>query len=158
MTQIREPDPQGTAAAKDQYLGFLKALAGILAVLLVLGYLPTARLAGDDGIAAMVAGCGVSLVGSAAGTVPFLLSRSWTPVESMPVLMGSIALRIVVVVALAALAALTFELAIRPFLVWVALSHASLLVADTSYARAQVRLAEGRVTARDRANQTGGGV
>ncbi len=137
MTQIREE--------RKQYLGYLKALAGILVVLLALGYLPTTRLAGDEGIVAMVAGCGVSLASSVAGTVPFLLSRTWTPVESMPVLMGSIALRLVVAVALATVAALTFELAIKPFLLWVAISHGGLLVADTSYARAQVRFAERRM-------------
>ncbi len=137
MTQIREE--------RKQYLGYLKALAGILVVLLALGYLPTTRLAGEEGIVAMVAGCGVSLASSVAGTVPFLLSRNWTPVESMPVLMGSIALRLVVAIALAAVAALTFELAIKPLLLWVAISHGGLLVADTSYARAQVRLAERRV-------------
>ena len=150
MTQIREllppkEDQRVTAATGDRYLGLLKALAGILVVLLVVGYLPTARLAGEQGVVAMVAGCGVSLMGSVAGTVPFLLSRNWTPVESMPVLLGSMALRIVVVVALAAAAALTFELAIKPFLIWVAISHAGLLVADTSYARAQVRSAERRI-------------
>ncbi len=141
MTQVSEQE-----AGRKLNLGFLKALAAILVALLVLGYLPTSRLAGEEGIVAMVAGCGISLAGSVAGTIPFLVSRTWTPVESMPVLMGSIALRIAVVVALAAVATLTFELAIKPFLIWVAIGHAGMLVADTSYARAQVRLAEGRMS------------
>ena len=134
MTQTIE-----TGIPAASYPRFLGNAAGILASLLALGYLPTARLAGDEGVRAMAAGCGVSLVGSVVGTVPFLLSRSRTAIEAMPVVIGSIALRMAAVIALASLTALTGLFAVKPLLVWVAISHAGLLVADTVYARAEVR-------------------
>lgn len=136
MTRINE---QGSSADKGRYLGFLKLAAGILAALLTLGYLPTVRLAGEKGIWAMLAGCGVSLVGSVAGTMPLLLSRSRNAVEVMPAVIGSIALRLTVVVALAAATAWVGWFANKPFLLWVAISHLGLLVADTRYARAEVQ-------------------
>ncbi len=132
---------QGTAD-RDRYLGFLKLAAGILTMLLLLGYLPTVRMAGDKGLSAMFAGCGVSTVGSMAGTVPLLLSRGRSSVEAVPVLLGSIALRLTVVIALAAAVALLSTLAVKPFLVWVGLSHVGLLVADTLYALGEVRARE----------------
>ena len=139
MTRSSE---QGGLADRDRFLGFLKLAAGILAALLILGYIPTVRLAGDKGISAMLVGCGVSLAGSMAGTMPLLLSRSRTAIEAVPVLLGSIALRLTVVMALAAAVALLGPLAVKPFLVWVGLSHLGLLVADTLYARGEVRAKE----------------
>ncbi len=142
MTLIRAPrgDKWLRAAAGGQYLEFLKQAAVVLVLLLALGYLPTAKMAGEEGLSAMVAGTGVSLVSSVAGTVPLLLSRSRTAVEVMPAVIGSIALRLVSVIALAAVVALSAVFAARPLLVWVALSHICLLVPDTIYARAQIRL------------------
>ncbi len=148
MTPIREEgrppkgDERDFPAAGGQYLGFLEQAAVVLVVLLALGYLPTAKTAGEEGLSAMVAGTGVSLVGSVAGTVPLLLSRSRTAAEAMPAVIGSIALRLVLVIALAAAVALSGVFATRPLLVWVALSHAGLLVPDTLYARARMRLNE----------------
>ncbi len=137
-TQVSE---QGAAVptARARYLSFLKLAVAILAVFLAIGYLPTERLAGESGITAMVAGCGISLVGSVAGTMPFLLSRSRTQTETFPAVMGSIALRMAVVIALAAVVVWSGAFANKPLLAWVAISHAGLLVADTLYARAEVR-------------------
>ncbi len=138
MTRNSEVEA-GVSAARERYLSFLKLAAATLAVLLALGFLPTERLAGDEGISAMVVGCGVSMVGSVAGTLPFLLSQSRTQVEVMPAVMGSIAVRLVAVIALAAAVAWSGTVANRLLLIWVAISHAGLLVADTRYARAEVR-------------------
>ena len=85
MTQTIEG---GIPAAS--YPTFLRMAAGILVSFLALGYLPTARLAGDEGVRAMAAGCGVSLAGSVVGTLPLLLSRSQTAIEAMPAVIGSI--------------------------------------------------------------------
>ncbi len=148
MTQTNDA---GAAApiARARYLGFLKLALAIFAVFLAVGYLPTERLAGESGLTAMVAGCGVSLVGSVAGTLPFLLSGSRTQTETLPAVMGSIALRLAVVIALATGVAWSGAFAVKPLLVWVAISHAGLLVADTRYARAEVM-------SRSRATKVGG--
>ena len=137
MTQTLEA---GIPAAG--YPRFLRNAMGILASLFALGYLPTARLAGTEGVRAMAAGCGVSLVGSLVGTVPFLVSRSKTAVEALPAVIGSIALRMVSVIALATAVALSGLFAVKPLLLWVVISHVGLLVADTLYARAQVQSRE----------------
>ncbi len=135
---------QAGPAARGRYLGFLKLVAGVLAALLTLGYLPTMRWTGDKGVSAMVAGCAVSLVGSVAGTLPLLLSRGRSQIEAVPVVLGSIALRLTVVVLLAAAVALLSPVAIEPFLIWVGISHVSLLVVDTLYARSEVLAREAR--------------
>ncbi len=133
MTRILE------ATAQPSYLGFLKLAAAILIGLFALGYLPTVRSAGEDGVSAMIAGGGVSLAASVAGTVPFLLSQARTPAEIMPAVMGSIALRLAAVALLASAVALSGAFATRPLILWVAISHVGLLVADTLWARSKVR-------------------
>ena len=131
------------ATIDPSYPGFLKLAAAILIGLLALGYLPTVRAAGGEGVAAMVAGGGVSLVASVVGTVPFLLSQARAPAEIMPAVMGAIALRLAAVVVLAAAVVVSGSFATRPLLLWVAISHAGLLVADTLWARARVRSLDG---------------
>ena len=79
-------------------------------------------------------------MGSVAGTLPLLMSRSRTAAEAMPAVMGSIVLRMASVLALAAVVAAVGAFAIKPFLLWVAFSHVGLLFPDTVYARNQVRL------------------
>ncbi len=128
----------GISAAGRNFPDFLKQAAGILISLLVLGSLPTVRWAGNEGLWAMVMGCGVSLVGSAVGTVPLLTSRGRTQVETLPSLIGSIVLRMAVVIALATAVAFSGLFANKPLLIWVAISHAGLLVADTVFARREV--------------------
>ncbi len=119
------------------FRAYLLMLAGLLAALLVAGYLPTRRLAGDGGLFAMIAGCVASLVGS-------LVSSWWLRVRSATVaignvvtlILGSLAVRLAVTVVLGVALALSGLFALRPLLLWLAASHAALLVADTKYALA----------------------
>ena len=131
MTDIRED--------RVRYGRFLKLAAAVLIGLLALGYLPTVRSAGADGVSAMVAGGAVSLAASVAGTLPLLLSHGRTPADVMPAVMGSIALRLTLVILLTATVVWSGTFATRPLLIWVAISHVCLLVADTLYARGVVR-------------------
>lgn len=82
----------------------------------------------------MLAGCAISLLGSLAGSlvikgIPRLASGA-----AVSAMMGSMALRLVVVLIFAASLAVTGWLRPAPLLLWVAISHAALLVADTRYA------------------------
>ncbi len=138
MTRISEVGAD-VSATRERYLGFLALAAAVLAVLMILGYLPTERLAGSEGISAMVVACGLSLLASAFGALPFLLIQFKTQAEAMPAVLGSIVLRMALVIAVATAVAWSGILANRPFLIWVALSHAVLLVVDTRYALAEVR-------------------
>ncbi len=138
MTRISEVGAD-VSATRERYLGFLVLAAAVLAALMALGYLPTERLAGAEGISAMIVACAVSLLGSAVGALPFLLIQLKTQADAMPAVMGSIVLRMALVIAVTTAVAWSGVLANPPFLIWVALSHAALLIVDTRYALGEVR-------------------
>lgn len=120
------------------YPRFLAEAAGILAGLMAVGYLPTVKLAGREAVPAMLAGCAVGLVASIAGALPILKVRRRDPRETLPAVLGSITLRFAAAVALAAAAAMSGWLAVKPFLVWVAISYVGLLATDVRFARASL--------------------
>ena len=122
---------------------FVALAFGMLLALWVVGYLPTVRLAGEAGIPAMLVGGGISLVASLVGVVPLSLSRGREPAARIPAVMGSMALRIAVAVILALALALARVWPVEPLLVWVAIAHGGLLVADTRYAMAFMRAPAG---------------
>ena len=70
------------------------------------------------------------------GTIPIHRSRHKSPLDSVSAVMGSIAIRLVVAMVLALAAALSGIFDPAPLLLWVAIAHAGLLVADASYGRA----------------------
>ena len=116
------------------YPRFLAHALAILAALVAVGYLPTRNLGGEAAIPAMLAGCGLALAASLAGTVPLVLARGRRPQEALPALLGSLALRLTVAIGLAVAAALSGLFAVVPLLVWLLLAHLALLAADTHYA------------------------
>lgn len=101
------------------------------AVLLVLGWAPTRRLAGEEALPAMFVGCAISVVGSLAGTVPVILARNRPHVEAWSAALAAMGTRLAVVLVLAAALALSGAWPARPLLVWVLVSHAGFLVPDT---------------------------
>lgn len=120
------------------YSRFLAQAAGIVGGLLVLGYLPTVRVAGEAAIPAMVAGGVLSLIASLAGSVPIWRARNKSPQETLPSMLGSIVLRLAVAIVLAVAVVLCRWFATKPLLIWMAISYVGLLVADVHYARAQL--------------------
>lgn len=134
MTQGVELASGPSSGPFGRFLGYA---AGILALLWVIGYFPTLRLAGESGPIAMVAGSFLSLVGSVVGTMPFVWFRDRQQGDFVARAMGAIALRLSVVIVLALAVALSGFFANAPLLIWVAISHAGLLVADTFFARSQ---------------------
>ncbi len=120
------------------YSRFLAEAAGIVGGLLVLGYVPTVKAAGEAAVPAMLAGCGLSLMASLAGSVPIWRARKKSPQETLPATMGSIVLRFAAAIALAVAAVMSRWFATKPLLIWMAISYVGLLVADVRYARAQL--------------------
>lgn len=118
---------------------FVTLAVGALVLLAALGYVPTRRLAGDGATSAMLVGAGLALLASMIGILPLLKVRGRPPAQKIAALMGSIALRLGVVVAAAAAVALAGVLALKPFLVWIALSHLVLVAVDSLFARAEIR-------------------
>jgi len=87
------------------------------------------------GVLAMLAGCGASLLGSLFGS--WWLRRRAASVSLTNVVtlvLGALASRLAMTVVAAAGLLLSSMFAPRPLLIWLAASHAALLLADTRYA------------------------
>lgn len=140
-----------TAASRRAAAGYLRFLGwavGLSAVTFALGYLPTRALAGGEGLPAMAVGIAIGFLASSLGAVPVALAaageRSAGRSPAMTVASAAMALRLMVVLALALPAALSGRLARGPLLVWVAISYIVLLAVDTRYALVALRTSEDR--------------
>lgn len=138
-----EIDSASTAGWRD-YAGFLAMATATVALLMLVGLLPTRRLGGEDAVAAMLAGCAVSLVGSILGTVPVALTRDRSMPQAMPAILGSIVLRLGAVIALGVVVATTWQFDPAPLVLWLVIAHAGLLIADTSFTLKLLNLPEKR--------------
>ena len=116
-----------------------------LAVLLVcglwsLGWIPTERLAGERGPAAMIAGGLTSLLASLLGTLPMARFSGGRPVDAVPVSLGTVAIRLILILFLTLGVAVSGLFATTPLLLWVVISHLGLLVVDTVFVSSQLRV------------------
>lgn len=128
MTEARSP--------AAEYLRFLAWVAGAVILIIVVGALPTRRLGGEAAIPAMIAGCVIGALASAAGGIPVALARKSTapdPAARLNAMMLSMGLRLAVVVALGA-AALAIGFERKPLLLWIAIGYLVLLAVDVRYA------------------------
>jgi hypothetical protein len=116
------------------YLRFLAWVVAVAAVVALLGFLPTRRLAGDAALPALLAGCVIGILASALGGVPVALSHGMPATARMPAVMASMLVRLVAAVALGAAAVLSGQFPRGPLLIWVAITYMALLVVDTRYA------------------------
>ena len=116
------------------YLRFLAWAAVVAVAVGAIGAWPTRRLAGDDGIPALVAGCLIGFLSSALGGLPIALVRNRTPASRMVASMGAMGVRLLAVVVLGAAAVLSGWFARTPLLLWIAVSYAALLGVDAWYA------------------------
>ncbi len=92
----------------------------------------------------MLLACGVSFLGSALGALPIATvgtgeSTAAAGVEGFKRITAAMALRLLLVAALAGAVLWLLGPARRPFLLWLAISYLVLLVADTGFARAALR-------------------
>ncbi len=110
-----------------RYARFLVSALAIVLVLLVVGVLPTRRLAGDAAIAAMAAGCLISLVAAALAALLIVSVTSETPTAKMQRAFLAMVVRLAVVVLLGLAAALSGEFARMPLLFWLATTYVVLL-------------------------------
>src|SRR5437868_12244552 len=102
-------------------------MALIVAGLAAIGYAPTRRLAGENGLVAMLAGIAVSITASVAGTVPLLFATAQKRAQAA--LLATL-VRFLVAAALAAAVALGSGLPAKALLVWLGASYAALLPLD----------------------------
>lgn len=122
-----------------RYVRFLLSALAVTGLVAVLGALPTWRMAGSEGMLAMLAGCGISLAASAIGAIPVALAAG-RPLNTFPhTLMAAMALRFVVVAVVTVAVALSGLLSPKPLLIWVAISYGAQLVVDTRFALTATR-------------------
>lgn len=126
MTPARSP-------ASD-YLKLSAAALGVAALLIGVGYVPTLRVAGDAAIASLLAGVGTSLLASLAGALPIALSRATTPAARHTSMMGAMALRMAITLAVFAPLAITQAVPRNPLAIWTGVSYVLLLGVETSVA------------------------
>lgn len=135
MTTMDEFSREEPGTATRPYLSFLSLTAGIVVALLAIGLIPTRRLAGDEAVTAMLAGCAISFAAALLGTVPVILARGQAAPATVPAVMASIAVRLGAVIVLGVAAAWSGWFETVPLLIWLVLSHAALQVADIRFTR-----------------------
>ena len=113
-------------------LGLCVAVSSVTVLLLVaVGYVPTTRAAGHDGMVAMLAGCGVSWVAGGAGSVVVAYAITG-PVSNRALgVLASTGVRFAAVLLFVVPLVLSGLLDKKVFVLWVVLSYLVLLMVDT---------------------------
>lgn len=126
-----------TAAGRSRTAGYLRFLVWVTVVaaaVAALGAVPTRRLAGEDGIPALLAGCLIGAIASLAGGLPvFFGPPAASPAGRLQATLLAMAVRLGVVLALGLAVALSGWFERVPLLIWIAVSHLALLVVDTRF-------------------------
>jgi len=118
----------------SRYVRFLSLSVAIVLALCVVGWLPTRRLAGPGGVAAMAAGCAISLVSAALAGLLLTLVGGETPEARMQRGGLAMAVRLAVVIVLGLAAALSGEVARQPLLFWIGTAYVALLPLEVKLA------------------------
>ena len=119
-------------------LRYLRLLAlGILVsgTVAALGYYPTLRLGGSEAVRAMLAGCGVALLAGWIGSIPICVGTlaDLGPAAMVNRVLLSMALRMVVALAVTLSIVLSGWFFKTPLLIWIAIAYLLTLLADTIY-------------------------
>ncbi len=117
------------------YLRLLVGALGAALLVALAGALPARKLAGEEGLAALVAGCAVTLAASAIGAIP--LSRALVQVDPHTRLLGllvAMGLRFGFVLAALILLVSGGWFRRNPLLLGIALSYLAILAVETRFA------------------------
>lgn len=114
------------------YARLLLVLFGLALLLMAPGYAVSRRLGGEEAVAGMLWGCGLTLVAAAAGgLLPCVESRSEQQRGALA--LGSLAVRMGITLLGALAILLATSVARSSFLLWVAVSYMVFLVADIAF-------------------------
>lgn len=122
-----------SGAGRRGFAWFLVELCGLAVVVGAVGWIPTQRVAGGGGIAAMLAGLAVAVAASVIGAVPAAVSGRTAGRDALTVMGACMALRLIAAGVGGAALAMSGWLARGPLLIWLAIGYAALLAADTRY-------------------------
>jgi hypothetical protein len=118
----------------SRYARFLGLAVAIVLGLCAVGWLPTLRLAGAGGVAAMAAGCGISLLSAALAGWLLIVVGAETPEARMQRGFLAMVVRLAVVVVLGMAAALSGVIARQPLLFWIGTAYVALLPLEVKLA------------------------
>ena len=116
-----------TQSPSSRYARFLALSVAIVLAVCAIGFLPTRRLAGADGVPAMFAGCAISLIAAALAGLLLVAVAADTPHARMQRSFFAMIARLAAVVALGAAAALSGMFATEPLLFWIGTAYVALL-------------------------------
>lgn len=116
-----------TRSAASRYTRFVALAVALAAALCAIGFLPTRRLAGERGVPAMLAGCGIGLISAALAGGLLLAVTADTPEARMKRSFMAMVARLAVVVSLGAAATLSGVFATEPLLLWIGIAYVALL-------------------------------
>ena len=123
-----------TRSRGGRYARFLTVAVAIVLALCAIGWLPTRRLAGADAVAAMLAGCAISLIAAALAGWLLIVVAAETPEARMQRGFMAMVVRLAVVVVLGAAAVFSGELARQPLLFWIGAAYVALLPLEVKLA------------------------
>lgn len=110
-----------------RFARFLGLSAALSVVMCAVGWVPTRRLAGPDGVPAMLLGCSIGLAAAAAAGVFLAAMAAETPEARMQRAFLAMFVRLAVALLLGIAAVLSGEVAQQPLLVWIAVAYVVLL-------------------------------
>ncbi len=116
-----------TANATSSYPRFLGMAVAVIAALCVIGIVPTRRLAGDEGVPGMLAGCAIGLISAAFAGFLIVTVAGDSPEAKLKRSFVAMMARLAAVVVLGAAAVLSGMFAISPLLLWMAIAYMALL-------------------------------
>jgi len=102
--------------------------------LVVLGIVPTRRLAGHQGLHGMLAGCGIGLVSAALAGFLIVIFPGDSPEAKMKRSFVAMTARLAVVVVLGVAAVFSGMFSLSPLLLWMAISYIALLPLEVKLA------------------------
>jgi hypothetical protein len=123
-----------TTSRSGRYARFLGLAVAIVIGLCAVGWLPTLRLAGAGGVAAMAMGCSISLLSAALAGWLLIVVSAETPEARMQRGFLAMVVRLAVVVVLGMATALGGDIARQPLLFWIGTAYVALLPLEVKLA------------------------
>jgi hypothetical protein len=116
-----------TRSATNLYPRFLGMAVAVIAALCVVGIVPTRRLAGDEGLPGMFAGCAIGFLSAAFAGLMLVTVAGDSPEAKLKRSLLAMVARLAAVVVLGVAAVLSGMFAISPLLLWIAIAYMALL-------------------------------
>lgn len=130
LTTVTTKPPRPNLPLVAAFLRVAMMSAGVALLLALVGYWPTASHAGSAGVAAMLVGIGVSLVGGWTGSLATIAYLRKPPREHPNGILLGLAVRFAVTLALALAVWLGGPFQRLPLLLWVGIAQLVILLVD----------------------------